>query len=67
MLETVDKRIAAIVTKRSGNRLEEVLAKAQQLVTSTGKQPERALADALVEVLRNKEAFAQDRRGKEVL
>lgn len=47
MLDSVDKRIAAIVKKQAGDKLDVVLITAEDLVLLAGKKPERALADAL--------------------
>lgn len=47
MLDKVDKRIAELVKKRAGSKLDQVLATAEQLVTHLEKKPARALADAL--------------------
>jgi hypothetical protein len=42
----VDPRISAMVSKLAGDKIEDVLLLAWEL-TESGKQPERALADAL--------------------
>lgn len=47
MLESVDKRIAAVVVKKAGKKLDQVISQAQDLVLIEGKTPARALADAL--------------------
>lgn len=46
MLNVVDWRIAQLVTRLAGDKLDIVLLHAEDLVAE-GKQPERALADAL--------------------
>lgn len=46
MLNKVDPRIASLVTKLAGTKLDIVLIRAEDL-TKEGKSPERALADAL--------------------
>lgn len=47
MLKNVDKRIVAIVIKKSGDKLDQVLTQAEDLMLIQGKTAERALADAL--------------------
>lgn len=47
MLDQVDKRIAKLVTKLAGDKLDVVLIHAEDLVLLQGKKPERALADSL--------------------
>ncbi len=49
----VDKRIQAMVEKKAGEKINDVVKIAQELITSQGKKPERALADAL-EILKIK-------------
>lgn len=47
MLDRVDPRIAEIVKKKAGDKLDIVLVQAEDFVLLEGKSDARALADAL--------------------
>lgn len=47
MLTRVDARIAEIVKKKAGEKLDAVVLHAEELVRTEEKTPARALADAL--------------------
>lgn len=47
MLNKVDPRIAELVTRLAGDKLDVVLIQAEDLMLIEGKKAERALADAL--------------------
>lgn len=53
ILKKVDTRIAEIVVKQSGDKLEKVLSQAEDLMLIEAKDAERALADALEIFKRN--------------
>lgn len=69
MLSKVDPRIANMVKKLAGDKLDVVLIQAEDLMLLHGKSTERALADALdvFRLVKNRKANDEDEVEDEVV